>query len=104
MKAGIKRAAATKALLSVVIPAGAGQLREAGASLCVDLSRSDYYGVVTSHQDILQERRSEFLEAYQSVSRLAARGLSEERETMLKELETISGRGQISQKQKGDDA
>jgi hypothetical protein len=38
------------------------------------------------------------------VSRLAARVLSEETETMLKELETISGRGQGSQKQKGDDA
>ncbi|HJY89522.1 MAG TPA: hypothetical protein VJ255_04555, partial [Candidatus Acidoferrum sp.] len=38
-----------------------------------------------------------------SVSRLVARVLSEETETMLKELETISGRGQVSQKQKGDD-
>ena len=67
------------------------------------LSRGDY-GVVASHQDGLQERRSEFLQAYQSVSRLAARVLSEETETMPTELETISGRGQVSQKQKGDDA
>jgi predicted short-subunit dehydrogenase-like oxidoreductase (DUF2520 family) len=104
MNAGIKRAAATKALLSL-----SRQVLDNYEKLgphyawTGPLSRGDY-GVVASHQDALQERRSEFLEAYQSVSRLAARVLSEETETMLKELETISGRGQVSQKQKGDDA
>jgi hypothetical protein len=59
---------------------------------------------VASHQQALQLYRSEFLEAYQSVSRLAARVLSQETETILKELETISERAQVSQKQKGDEA
>ena len=66
------------------------------------LSRGDY-GVVASHQDALQDAGRSFWR-HQSVSRPAARVLSEETETMLKELETISGRGQVSQKQKGDDA
>jgi len=104
MNAGITRAAATKALLSL-----SRQVLDNYEKLgphyawTGPLSRGDY-GVVASHQDALQEFRSEFLEAYQSVSRLAARVLSEETETMLKELETISGRGQVSPKQKGDDA
>ena len=104
MNAGITRAAATKALLSL-----SRQVLDNYEKLgphyawTGPLSRGDY-GVVASHQDALQECRSEFLEAYQSVSRLAARVLSEETETMLKELETISGRGKVSPKQKGDDA
>ena len=104
MNAGITRAAATKALLSL-----SRQVLDNYEKLgphyawTGPLSRGDY-GVVASHQDALQECRSEFLEAYQSVSRLAARVLSEETETMLKELETISRRGQVSPKQKGDDA
>jgi len=104
MDAGITRAAATKALLSL-----SRQVLDNYEKLgphyawTGPLSRGDY-GVVASHQDALQECRSEFLEAYQSVSRLAARVLSEQTETMLKELETISGRGQVSPKQKGDDA
>jgi len=104
MNAGITRAAATKALLSL-----SRQVLDNYEKLgphyawTGPLSRGDY-GVVASHQDALQECRSEFLEAYQSVSRLAARVLSEQTETMLKELETISGRGQVSPKQKGDDA
>ena len=104
MNAGITRAAATKALLSL-----SRQVLDNYEKLgphyawTGPLSGGDY-GVVASHQDALQECRSEFLEAYQSVSRLAARVLSEQTETMLKELETISGRGQVSPKQKGDDA
>jgi predicted short-subunit dehydrogenase-like oxidoreductase (DUF2520 family) len=104
MNAGITRAAATKALLSL-----SRQVLDNYEKLgphyawTGPLSRGDY-GVVASHEDALQECRSEFLEAYQSVSRLAARVLSEETETMLKELEAISGRGQVSPKQKGDDA
>lgn len=104
MNAGITRAAATKALLSL-----SRQVLDNYEKLgphyawTGPLSRGDY-GVVASHQDALQQCRSEFLEAYQSVNRLAARVLSEETETMLKELETISGRGQVSPKQKGDDA
>ena len=104
MNAGITRAAATKALLSL-----SRQVLDNYEKLgphyawTGPLSRGDY-GVVASHQDALQECRPEFLEAYQSVSRLAARVLSEETETMLKELEAISGRGQVSRKQKGDDA
>jgi hypothetical protein len=39
--------------------------------------------MVASHQQALQEYRPEFLEAYQSVSRLAARVLSQETETVL---------------------
>jgi hypothetical protein len=60
--------------------------------------------VVASHQQALQEYRPEFLEAYQSVSRLAARVLSQEAETVLQELETISEVRKFRQKQKGDDA
>jgi predicted short-subunit dehydrogenase-like oxidoreductase (DUF2520 family) len=104
MNAGIKRGAATKALLSL-----SRQVLDNYEKLgphyawTGPLSRGDY-GVVASHQQALQLYRSEFLEAYQSVSRLAARVLSQETETILKELETISERAQVSQKQKGDEA
>jgi predicted short-subunit dehydrogenase-like oxidoreductase (DUF2520 family) len=101
MNAGIKRAAATKALLSL-----SRQVLDNYEKLgphyawTGPLARGDY-GVVASHQQALQQHRPEFLEAYQSVSRLAARVLSQETETMLKELETISERGQVSPKAKG---
>ena len=104
MNAGIKRAAAMKALLSL-----SRQVLDNYEKLgphyawTGPLSRGDY-GVVASHHRALQESRPEFLEAYQSVSRLAARVLSLETETVLKELETISERAQVSQKQKGDEA
>jgi predicted short-subunit dehydrogenase-like oxidoreductase (DUF2520 family) len=79
INAGIKRAAATKALVSL-----SRQVLDNYEKLgphygwTGPLSRGDY-GVVASHQDALQERRSEFLEAYQSVSRLAARVLRKRR-------------------------
>jgi predicted short-subunit dehydrogenase-like oxidoreductase (DUF2520 family) len=104
MNAGITRAAATKALLSL-----SRQVLDNYEKLgphyawTGPLSRGDY-GVVASHQQALQEYRPEFLEAYQSVSRLAARVLSQEAETVLKELETISEVRKVRQKQKGDDA
>ena len=101
MNAGIKRAAATRALLSL-----SRQVLDNYEKLgphyawTGPLSRGDY-GVVASHHQALQENRPEFLEAYQSVSRLAAQVLSLETETMLKELETISERAQVSSKAKG---
>jgi predicted short-subunit dehydrogenase-like oxidoreductase (DUF2520 family) len=104
MNVGMKRAAATKALLSL-----SRQVLDNYEKLgphyawTGPLSRGDY-GVVASHHRALQENRPEFREAYQSVSRLAAQVLSQETETMLKELETISERLQVSQKQKGDEA
>ena len=104
MNAGIKRAAATKALLLL-----SRQVLDNYDKLgphyawTGPLSRGDY-GVVASHQQALQQHRPEFLEAYQSVSRLAARVLSQETETMLKELETISERAEVSPKAKGDKA
>jgi predicted short-subunit dehydrogenase-like oxidoreductase (DUF2520 family) len=104
MNAGITRAAATKALLSL-----SRQVLDNYEKLgphyawTGPLSRGDY-GVVASHQQALQEYRPEFLEAYQSVSRLAARVLSQEAETVLQELETISEVRKFRQKQKGDDA
>jgi predicted short-subunit dehydrogenase-like oxidoreductase (DUF2520 family) len=104
MNAGIKRAAATKALLSL-----SRQVLDNYEKLgphyawTGPLSRGDY-GVVASHQQALQQHRPEFLEAYESVSRLAARVLSQEAETMLKELETISERAEASPKAKGDKA
>jgi predicted short-subunit dehydrogenase-like oxidoreductase (DUF2520 family) len=104
MNAGITRAAATKALLSL-----SRQVLDNYEKLgphyawTGPLSRGDYR-VVASHQQALQEYRPEFLEAYQSVSRLAARVLSQETETVLKELERISEVRKFHQKQKGDDA
>ena len=104
MNAGIQRAAATKALLSL-----SRQVLDNYEKLgphhawTGPLSRGDY-GVVAAHQQALQEHRPEFLEAYRSVSRLAARVLAQETETMLKELDTISERAQVPQEQKGDKA
>jgi predicted short-subunit dehydrogenase-like oxidoreductase (DUF2520 family) len=102
MNAGIKRAAATKALLSL-----SRQVLDNYEKLgphyawTGPLSRGDYR-VVASHQQALQQYRPEFLEAYQSLSRLAARVLSEKAERMLKELEMISESAQVSPKAKGD--
>ena len=102
MNAGIKRGAATKALLSLSRQV-LDNYEKLGAhhAWTGPLSRGDY-GVVASHQQALEGHSAEFLEAYRSVSRLAARVLSKEAETVLRELETISER--VLQKQKGDDA
>jgi predicted short-subunit dehydrogenase-like oxidoreductase (DUF2520 family) len=104
MNAGMKRSAATKALLSLSRQV-LDNYEKLGPrySWTGPLSRGDY-GVVASHHQALRENRLEFLEAYQSVSRLAARVLSQETETILEELETISQSAQVSQKQKGDEA
>lgn len=104
MSAGMKRNAATTALLSL-----SRQVLDNYEKLgphhawTGPLSRGDY-GVVASHEVALKEYPPEFLQAYQSLSRLAARVLSKEKEAMLKELETISGNLQISPKAKGDKA
>jgi predicted short-subunit dehydrogenase-like oxidoreductase (DUF2520 family) len=103
MNAGLKRTAAMKALLSL-----SRQVLENYEKLgphhawTGPLSRNDY-GVVATHEAALQKYRPEFLETYQAVSRLAARVLSEETETMLSELETISEKAQISTETKGDE-
>ena len=104
MNVGMKRAAATKALLSLSRQV-LDNYETVGPHYAWTgpLSRGDY-GVVASHDRALQDNRPEFREAYQSVSRLAAQVLSQETETMLKKLETISERVQVSQKQKGDEA
>lgn len=104
MKSGIKRTAATKALLPL-----SRQVLENYEKLgphhawTGPLSRMDF-GVVASHEDALQKYRPEFLEAYQVVSRLAALVLSLETETMLSELERILKNLQISPTAKGDKA
>ncbi len=104
MKSGITRAAATKALLSL-----SRQVLENYEKLgplhawTGPLSRGDY-GVVASHEAALQEYQPEFLEIYQSVSRLAALVLSQKSEMILKELETISKTVQVAPKAKGDEA
>jgi predicted short-subunit dehydrogenase-like oxidoreductase (DUF2520 family) len=101
MNAGITRAAAMRALLSL-----SRQVLDNYEKLgphyawTGPLSRGDY-GVVATHEEALQQCQPEFLEAYQSVSRLAARVLSREAETVLKELETISERAQVPPKEKG---
>jgi predicted short-subunit dehydrogenase-like oxidoreductase (DUF2520 family) len=104
MNAGITRAAATKALLSLSRQV-LDNFEKLGPHYAWTgpLSRGNYR-VVASHQQALQEYPPEFLEAYQSVSRLAARVLSQEAETVLKQLETISEVRKFHQKQKGDDA
>ena len=104
MNAGITRAAAMKALLSLSRQV-LGNYEQLGPHYAWTgpLSRGDY-GVVASHEEALQQCQPEFLEAYQSVSRLAARVLSQEPETVLKELETISERAQVPPKEKGDDS
>ncbi|HEY1468798.1 MAG TPA: DUF2520 domain-containing protein [Candidatus Acidoferrum sp.] len=69
MNAGMKRAAATKALLAL-----SRQVLDNYEKLgphyawTGPLSRGDY-GVVASHEEALQQSQPEFLEAYQSVSR-----------------------------------
>jgi predicted short-subunit dehydrogenase-like oxidoreductase (DUF2520 family) len=65
------------------------------------LSRGDY-GVVAAHEEALHAYRPELLEAYQAVSRLAALVLSPDAESLLKELETVSGNLRRSRETRGD--
>jgi len=101
MRAGLKRREAQRALLSL-----SRQVLEHYEKLGAQkawtgpLARGDY-GVVAAHEKALREAGPEFLAAYQAVSRLAARVLSHDPETMLRELDKISGNRQAA-KAKGD--
>jgi predicted short-subunit dehydrogenase-like oxidoreductase (DUF2520 family) len=55
------------------------------------LARGDY-SVIAMHEDALKSLPSEYLDAYQAVSRLAARLLAREPDLVLRELATISAR------------
>lgn len=104
MTAGMKRQEATRALLSL-----SRQVIDHYEKLgphkawTGPLSRGDY-GVVAGHEEALQQLAPEFLEAYQAVSRLAARVLAHDPAAMLKELEAISMALQQSSKSKGGQA
>lgn len=101
MQAGLKHREAQRALLSLT-----RQVLEHYEKLgprkawTGPLARRDY-GVVGAHEKALREAGPEFLEAYQAVSRLAARVLSNDPEAMLHELDRISGNLQEA-KGKGD--
>jgi predicted short-subunit dehydrogenase-like oxidoreductase (DUF2520 family) len=104
METGLKRREAQRALLSLT-----RQVLEHYEKLGPQrawtgpLSRGDF-GVVAAHEQALRELRPEFLEAYQAVSKLAARVLSHEPDAMLRELDAIaisSGRSHDSAKAKG---
>lgn len=90
MGAGMKRREALKALLSL-----SRQVLEHYEKLgphmawTGPLSRGDYR-VVARHHEALQESKPDFLEAYQAMSRLAARVLSRAPEAMLRELGNLS--------------
>ena len=83
MKAGMKRREATRALLAL-----SRQVLDHYEKLgphkawTGPLSRGDY-GVVAGHEEALQRFAPEFLEAYQAVSRLAARVLAHHPAAML---------------------
>ncbi len=104
MMAGMKRREATRALLSL-----SRQVMDHYEKLgphkawTGPLSRGDY-GVVAGHEEALQQLAPEFLEAYQAVSRLAARALAHNPAAMLKELEKISIATQNLSKTKGGQA
>jgi predicted short-subunit dehydrogenase-like oxidoreductase (DUF2520 family) len=101
MTAGLKRREAQRALLSLT-----RQVLENYEKLGPQkawtgpLSRGDY-GVVAAHEEALRQIRPEFLEAYRSVSRLAAQVLSRNPATMLRELDAISGNEKLTAKAKG---
>jgi predicted short-subunit dehydrogenase-like oxidoreductase (DUF2520 family) len=103
MTSGMKRREAVRALLSLTRQV-LDHYEELGPQKAWTgpLSRGDY-GVVASHQAALQQFQPEFLEAYQAVSRLAARVLPRDPASMLKELEkiSISSGGQETGKAKG---
>jgi predicted short-subunit dehydrogenase-like oxidoreductase (DUF2520 family) len=98
MSAGLKRAAAVRALLSLTRQV-LDNYEKLGPhhAWTGPLSRGDY-GVVASHELALREYRPEFLEVYQAVNRLAARVLSQKPTATLRELETISESEQVSRK------
>jgi predicted short-subunit dehydrogenase-like oxidoreductase (DUF2520 family) len=90
MASGMKRREAVRSLLSL-----SRQVLEHYDKLGPNmawtgpLSREDYR-VVACHEAALRKFRPEYLEAYQAVSRLAARVLSRDPVSMLKALENIS--------------
>jgi predicted short-subunit dehydrogenase-like oxidoreductase (DUF2520 family) len=101
MRAGMKRREATRALLAL-----SRQVIDhyeklgPGKAWTGPLARGDY-GVVAGHEEALQQVAPEFLDAYQAVSRLAARVLAHDAASMLKELEAISVATLQSSKIKG---
>jgi predicted short-subunit dehydrogenase-like oxidoreductase (DUF2520 family) len=103
MTSGMKRRESVRALLSLTRQV-LDHYEELGPqkAWAGPLSRGDY-GVVASHEAALQQFQPEFLEAYQAVSRLAARVLSRDPATMLKELEkiSISSGGRVTSNAKG---
>ena len=101
MRAGLKRREARRALLSLTRQV-LEHYEKLGAQKAWTgpLVRGDY-GVVAAHEKALREAGPEFLAAYQAMSRLAARVLSRDPETMLRELDKISGNLQAA-KAKGD--
>ncbi len=104
VKAGMKRREATRALLALsrqVID----HYEKLGPSKAWTgpLSRGDY-GVIAGHEEALQQMAPEFLEAYQAVSRLAARVLAHDSASMLSELKLVSVATQQSTKVKGGQA
>lgn len=101
MRAGMKRREATRALLAL-----SRQVIDhyeklgPGKAWTGPLARGDY-GVVAGHEEALQQLAPEFLEAYQAVSRLAARVLAHDTASMVEELEVISIATEQSSKIKG---
>ena len=91
MAAGLKRREAQRALVSL-----SRQVLDHYEKLGPQkawtgpLARGDF-GVVAAHEKVLEEMPPEFLEAYRAVSRLAVQTLAHDPETMLRELNTISG-------------
>jgi predicted short-subunit dehydrogenase-like oxidoreductase (DUF2520 family) len=101
MTAGLKQREAQRALLSLT-----RQVLENYEKLGPQkawtgpLARGDF-GVVAGHEEALRQARPEFLEAYRAVSRLAAQVLSHDPAAMIRELDAISGIGQLAAKAKG---
>jgi predicted short-subunit dehydrogenase-like oxidoreductase (DUF2520 family) len=67
------------------------------------LARGDYK-VIAAHLEALRDLPREFREAYESMSRLAARTLAQDPESMLAELDKISAASKIKVKVKGGSA
>jgi predicted short-subunit dehydrogenase-like oxidoreductase (DUF2520 family) len=101
MTAGLKRREAQRALLSLT-----RQVLEHYEKLGPQkawtgpLARGDF-GVVAAHERALRAVQPEFLDAYQTLSRLAAQVLSHHPAAMLRELETISANAKLIAKPKG---
>lgn len=95
MDVGLKRREAQRALLSLTRQVLEGYEKLGPQKAWTGpLSRGDF-GVVASHEAALRLLSPEFLEAYRAVSRLAARVLSREPQSMLRELDAISGKFQL---------